>query len=202
MCIPSGCTASGEPGKAAHQGGLGPPTAKPESVACTDKNESDEDERIDDVIVHEDVVLGRQRRAPHQDEQNRTGDGGDAHPDTEQQRHGDSEQTDHEQPVHPACARDGFVHARERASGTAEEAKGRGAPVDPRVGGGGLVAKPEGLVQEWPQEGPAQAQPGERPYVAGRSARGRLRSGESRDILSRDMCRLSNVHTVHLSGCE
>ena len=109
-----------------------------------------QDERIDDVIVHENVVLGRQRSTPHQDEQYRTGYCGDAHSDTEQQCHGDAEQTDHEHPVHPSCARDGLIKASERTGGTAEKAKGGRSPVDPRVSGGGLVAKPEGLVQEWP----------------------------------------------------
>jgi hypothetical protein len=163
-----GCAASGEPGEAANQAGLSPPAAQPEGVARSDEGESDQDERIDEVIVHENVVLGRQRSAPHQDEQDRTASGGDAHSDAEQQRHGNAEQTDHEQPVHPACARDGLIKAREGAGGTAEEAKGGGSPIDPRVGGGGFVAKPEGLVQEWPQEGPAQAQPGDCPHVAGR----------------------------------
>jgi len=57
--------------------------------------------------MNEYVVLGRQRCAPHQDEQDHSGDGSYPHPD--------AEQTDHEHPVHPACARDGLVKAREGA---------------------------------------------------------------------------------------
>lgn len=189
VVISGECADSGKPGEAAHQAGLGPPAAKSEGVARTDKSESDEDERIDDVIVHEYVVLGRKRRAPHQDEQDRTGDGGDAHPD--------AEQTDHKQPVHQACARDGLVKAREGADGTAEEAKGGGSSVNPPVGGGGLVTKPEGLVQEWPQEGPAQAQPGECPHVSVA-----LLVVDSAVMSPVIILRSSNVHNRHLSGCD
>jgi hypothetical protein len=171
---------SGEPGEAAYQAGLGPPTAKPKGIASTDDSESDEDKRVDDVVIHEYIVLGRQRRAPHQNEQDCPRGGGDAHPDTEQQRYGDAEQTEHEDPVHPACTRDGLVDAREGARGTAEEAHAGGPSIDPSVGGGRLVTEPERLVQEWPQKGPAQAQSGQRPQVGGSRGRGRLSRGRDR----------------------
>lgn len=104
---------SGEPGKAANQWGLRPPAAQSEGVACTDQSETDENERVDDVIVHKDVVLGRQRGAPHQDDHDRPGDCGDPRPNPKKQCHGDPNETEHKQPVHQASARDGLVEARE-----------------------------------------------------------------------------------------
>ena len=128
------CTYSGEPGEATDQTGLGPPAAKPESIARTDDGETEKNERVDEVIVHEHVILRWQRRAPHQDEQDRSGDGGDSHADTKQQRHSDPKEADHEHPVHPACACDSLVDAREGTNRAAKEALAGGASVDPCVG--------------------------------------------------------------------
>jgi hypothetical protein len=113
-----------------------------------------------------------------------------AHPDAEQQHHGDTEQAEHEQPIHPARTRDGLVKARERTSGIPQKAKVGASFLDPRVSGGGFAAQPELLVQERPQEGLAQAQAGQRPQVAGRPGRGRLRPGDLSHTL-----RGSDVHS-------
>ena len=73
---------------------------------------------------------------------------------------------DHEQHVDDAGARDALVDRRERAGRVGEEPLGGVAAADPRVGRGRLVAEAERLVQERPQEGPAQAEPGRCPEVA------------------------------------
>src|ERR1700694_4324375 len=73
------CVVSGKPGEATHQTGLRPPTAKSKCFASANEGQPDQDQRVDDVVIHKDVVLGRQRCAPHQDDQDCAGDGANAH---------------------------------------------------------------------------------------------------------------------------
>src|SRR5947209_7451423 len=66
MSSQAGGAALGKPGEAAHEGGLAPPAAKAKRVTRTDDGQSKQDNRVDDVVVHEDIVGRWQRRAPHQ----------------------------------------------------------------------------------------------------------------------------------------
>ena len=49
---------SGQPGEPLHQARLGPPAAETERVAGTGQGETDQDQRVDDVVVEEEVVFG------------------------------------------------------------------------------------------------------------------------------------------------
>jgi hypothetical protein len=133
---------------------------------------------VDEVVVHEGVVVRGQDDAPHHDQQQRTGCRGDPHRDSEGESNADPEQTDHEQPVCPSRAGDVVVEALERPVGPElQEAFGRAAAVDP-----GCVAEPvddvglrvpaggepesEQLVEERPQEHPAEREPGRSQDIA------------------------------------
>ena len=103
----------------------------------------------------------RQRRHPHEDQEQRATGGGDAHGDPGDQGHTDAEQAAHEQPVRPDLAGHGLEEPAERALDTGQEPCGR-APA----GGPGALrwcreAEAEQLVDERPQEHEADADPGD-----------------------------------------
>jgi hypothetical protein len=123
------------------------------------------------VVVHDRVVLRRKGDAPHHHEQQHAGTGGDPHPDPEHQGEADTEQAGHEEPVRPRRAGDVVVEALERSvRAELQEALGRAGAVDPRgvaepveaalLVVAGVEAERERLVQERPEEDPAERDAG------------------------------------------
>ena len=89
--------------------------------------------------------------------------GGDPRADAEQECHGDASRPSiNSQFTKPAPAID--WEARKGAGGTTEEAK-QGEPPLIHAWAGVVVAQSRRLIQEWPQEGPAQAQADQCPYT-------------------------------------
>ena len=172
--------------------GLVPPAAETERLARTREEEHEEHQHVHDVLVHERVVGRREDGAPHHHQEQCAGIRRDAHGDAEHQGDADACEAEHEQPVSPSRTGDGVVGALEGSSrAEAEEPEGGAAAVDPGVLRLRCVAESEHLVEERPQEDPAERDPGEaaeevggsRPAGGGRGRR-RLtrRTGGSRVV--------------------
>ena len=67
-------SALGEPAVPLDHRGPRPALSEAEGLVGSDGGEADQDERVDDVIVHEQVVLRRERGGPHEHEHRRAGD--------------------------------------------------------------------------------------------------------------------------------
>src|SRR5690606_318819 len=70
-----------QPGQPLHQLGLGPVLAEAERVAGVDQGQPGQQAGVDQVVVHEGVVLGGQHRCPHEHHEQGAGGGGDPDPD-------------------------------------------------------------------------------------------------------------------------
>jgi hypothetical protein len=82
------------------------------------EGETSQDERVDDVVVKERIVLGLDRRCGvHEQQHGHSADRGDSHPDTQEKRRSDSEQPDHEGPVDQGAARKRLIELGEGTLG-------------------------------------------------------------------------------------
>jgi len=115
-----------------------------------------EHENVNDVIIHEGVVIFRKDSEPHEKQKNSSRSRRDAHPDAENECETDKEKAYHEEPVDPHLSREGLKETREGACGVTQKSSRWGSTREPCFFWRGGKAKTEKFVEKCPEKNPAE----------------------------------------------
>ena len=150
---------SDEEGQLLHQPEPLPPRAQAERVARAGQRDQDQNERVDQVLIDDRVERaphprrdGRIHEAQHDDAR----DGREARANAEQERQADTQESQHEQPIHRGDG-EGLEEGGQRLAGRrARQVALRGrAAVDPRARRARRIVQAKRLIHERPQENEA-----------------------------------------------